>query len=542
MKNMTEQLAWKALLAHHQDIKDQPMREWFDHELRRFERFSLQSGGILLDYSRNRLTDQTLPLLTALADSAHLRDHIEALFSGQPVNLTERRPALHMALRDFSETPLWVNGKNITPEIQKSREKLLSFSDLLHSGQLTGITGKPFTDIVNIGIGGSHLGPMMATHALRDHAISHLRFHFISSVDKAPLNDVIRQLDPASTLFIISSKSFTTLETLTNAQTLMDWLRQQLGSDAVGRHLVAVTAKPEKAAALGIPDEHIFPIWDWVGGRYSLWSAMGLPLLLMIGRQAFLDFLKGAHEMDQHFRQQPFSRNMPVILALLSIWYVNFFDAAAQAIAPYSYRLKHLVAYLQQAVMESGGKSVNLDGQPINYPTGPILFGEEGCEGQHSYHQLLHQGKQFIPVDFILVGKAFDGADGHHHDILLASALSQAEALMRGQSAAEIQLNQPQTEHNALLVSHRVIPGNRPSNILLLNELTPKNLGALIALYEHKIFAQSVIWNINPFDQWGVELGKQLLPSLLAQLQDSTLTDGDHATLLQYLKKIKGMP
>jgi glucose-6-phosphate isomerase len=403
-----------------------------------------------------------------------------------------------------------------------------------------GITGKPISHVVNIGIGGSYMGPMMCAHALKHFAMTSLQFHFIASIDKDHLDDILQQIDPDTTLFIISSKSFTTLETLTNAASVAAWMKQQFGEKVMAHHFVAVTAAKDKAIAFGIPQENIFPLWDFVGGRYSIWSAIGLPLRLMIGNQQLADFLAGAYAMDQHFRHAEFAQNMPVILALLGVWYMNFFGTTAHAIIPYSHRLRYLVPYLQQADMESNGKSVNVAGQCINYATSPVLFGEEGVIGQHAYHQLLHQGQHLIPVDFILVGKGRSGtsqetrvnrnhdpqqnAPSHsHHDILLASALSQAQALMHGKTYDEARhelLASHYTQQDANeLAYHQIIPGNKPSNILLLERMTPSQLGALIALYEHKIFVQGTIWNINSFDQWGVELGKQLLPAILQHIR-----------------------
>ena len=547
MKSLTELAQWQMLTKHYHEIENQHMRDWFAKDPERFARFSLQSGEIFLDYSRHRINAKTLKLLGDLAEAIELSAKIEALFNGFPINHTEKRPALHTALRDKNHPQLIANGKNIAPLIVNAQAKMRDFVNKIHAKEWKGATQKPISHIVNLGIGGSYHGPMMGTHALKDFAVTDLKFHFISSVDKVYLNEVLQQIDPETTLFIISSKSFSTIETLTNARTILAWMKAKLGENVINQHFVAVTADAEKAAAFGIPSEHIFPIWDWVGGRYSVWSAIGLPIMLMIGNKQFDEFLEGAYQMDQHFRHASFSENMPVLLAMLGVWYTNFFNASAQAIVPYSYRLRRLIPYLQQADMESNGKGTGSNNNNIHYATGPIIFGEEGCDGQHTYHQLLHQGRHLIPVDFILVGKANRSADDHHQDTLIASGLSQAQALMRGKSYDEayhelIASNYSQRDAKDL-AHHQTIPGNRPSNVLFLERITPKNLGALLALYEHKIFVQGVIWNINSFDQWGVELGKQLLPQIVERLHQPH-TDGqlDCATqgLINLYKKVQG--
>lgn len=518
------------------------MRTWFETDPDRFQRFSLSAASLFLDYSRNRITPETMDALVQLANACHLKDNITALFSGEPLNHTEGRPALHTALRDPHHQPVMVNGENIAARIAETNESMRTFTRRIHTGEWRGATGKRIESIVTIGIGGSYAGPMMCDYALREFAVSPLRFYFISSVDKSPLDHVLQHIDPETTLFIISSKSFTTIETLTNARTVLTWMKQRLGTDVMPQHVIAVTAAPEKAIAFGIPANNIFPLWEWVGGRYSIWSAIGLPLLLMLGEAQFNAFLSGAYAMDQHFREAEFSKNMPVILALLGIWYTNFFGASTQAIIPYTNRLRYFIPYLQQADMESNGKHINRNGQPLSYTTGPVLFGEEGVIGQHAYHQLLHQGKHFIPVDFILTGRG--QSQDEHQDILIASALSQAQALMRGKSFPEAReallAKQVDDERASALAPHQVIPGNKPSNILVLNQLTPYTLGALIALYEHKIFVQGTLWNINSFDQWGVELGKQLLPDILAHVQGATTNspvDTATASLISVLSR-----
>jgi glucose-6-phosphate isomerase len=535
---------WQALAAHHQIIKDQHMRDWFEKDEQRFSRFHLQTGEILFDYSRNRITEKTIPLLCQLAEAVNLRDKIESLFAGEPINITENRPALHTALRDSSHRKIIVNGENIADLITHTQQRMRAFVSSIHEGKQTGITGKPIRHIVNIGIGGSHLGPMMCTHALKEFALGNLDIHFISSVDEDQLVSVLQKIDPETSLFIISSKSFSTIEPLTNARTLSDWLKNKLGNDAIKKHFIAITANKQKAEEFGITEENIFPLWDWVGGRYSIWSAIGLPLMLMIGNDQFADFLEGAYETDQHFRNSEFSQNLPVIMALLGIWYVNFFGATAQAIAPYASRLRYLIPYLQQAEMESNGKCTDKNAEKIPYASGSIIFGEEGCDSQHSYLQLLHQGQHLIPVDFIMAGNPTSHTV--HQDILIASCLSQAKALMRGITIEEAHDDliaaQYPSEKARLLAPHKMVPGNKPNNILFLDRINPHNLGALIALYEHKIFVQSVIWNINAFDQWGVELGKQLLPTILNHVQNETCSESiDSATagLIRHLKKIK---
>lgn len=537
MNNPTKLAEWQKLVQHQEAMSQQRMRDWFATDADRFTRFSLQVGEIFLDYSRHLINQETLKLLINLAQARHLPQKIHALFSGSPINSTEKRPALHTALRDKKRTAILVNRENIATQIEQTQAKIAAFVDQIHSHAWKGVTGKPIAHIVNIGIGGSHLGPMMCAHALKDFAISQLQFHFISTIDNAALDEVLQQIDPETTLFLISSKSFTTIETMTNVKTVCSWMKNKLGDTVMQHHFIAMTANVEKALAFGISADNIFPLWEWIGGRYSIWSAVGLPLLLMIGNKQFHAFLEGAYEMDQHFCHAEFSQNMPVLLALLSIWYVNFFHASIQAIVPYSHRLRYLIPYLQQATMESNGKSTSMSGHGIDYATSPVIFGEEGISGQHAYHQLLHQGQHLIPVDFILLGK---DKTHEHQDILLASALSQAEALMRGKTFSEafndlIARNMPETEATQL-AKHQVTQGNKPSNILLLERLTPKNLGALLALYEHKIFVQAAIWDINSFDQWGVELGKELLPSILQRIKTYAQTSSGS---INHFKKIQ---
>lgn len=544
MNKLTQQPEWQALQNHKEKIAPFRMQDWFNQDSQRFTRFSLSLEGILLDYSKNRIITETIELLTQLAKATHLTDKIKGLFSGEAINSTEKRPALHTALRAPKTQSVYINNQNIIPTIHATLEKMRQFVEKIHNKTWRGISGKPITDIVNIGIGGSHLGPLMAVSALTEYAKEDLRCHFISNIDSAHLHAVLKKLDPESTLFIISSKSFSTLETVTNAITLKEWLQTQLKTDNVTPHFIAITAATEKALAFGIPKENIFTLWDWVGGRYSIWSAIGLPLALLIGMDHFLEFLAGAHAMDQHFQHAEFSQNMPILMGLLSIWYINFFAATHHAIIPYSHSLHYLRSHIQQLDMESNGKSVTQEGHPIHFLTGPVILGEQGCHAQHAFHQLFHQGNHLIPVDFILVGRG-KYEFNHHHSILVSSGLSQAKALMQGKSyaeaLAELSITSHDTEEREQLAKHKVIPGNKPSNILFLDKLTPYNLGALIALYEHKTFVQGAIWNINSFDQWGVELGKELLPSILTSIhsQDKNIHDASTEGLILHYKTLR---
>ena len=519
---LTELSEWQELLAHHQQVAAYHMQDWFLQSPNRAMRFTIKTDAILLDYSRNRINDDTLRLLFQLARKRDLPKHIHALFTGHPINVSEKRPALHTALRDKSKRAIWINNENITPLIAEAKKRLQDFVNQIHNQTWRGLTGKPITDIINVGIGGSYLGPMMAAYALQDKACTGLKFHFISGVDAIHTHDVLKGLNPETALFIISSKSFSTLETLTNLKRIVTWMEQSLGQAGFKEHFIAVTASPQKAIKQGILAEHIFPLWDWVGGRYSIWSAIGLPLMLMIGNDAFDDFLEGAYQMDQHFSKAPLEENMPVLLALLGIWYINFFHSPVYAVIPYFHRLRHLVPYLQQADMESNGKMVSTNGWAINYATGPVLFGEEGNHAQHAYHQLLHQGKHLVPVDFILPSQR---SRDDQQNILLASGLRQAEALLYGKSFEQayetLRLSDYSEEEANELARHQMMPGNKPSNLLYIDEVSPFTLGSLLALYEHKIYTQGVIWNINSFDQWGVELGKQLLPSILENIYNN---------------------
>lgn len=546
MKKITDLSEWHALEKHYHSISSLQIPQAFVDDSNRFAELSLTTESILLDYSKNRITKETIPLFTQLANALDLPKKIEALFSGELINTTENRAALHTALRDSERDRLLVGGINIMPGIHATLEKMKLFSEKLRRGHLLGVTKKPIQTIVNIGIGGSHLGPLMATYALSDFADDKLRCYFISHVDSTPIQSVLKQIDPETTLFIISSKSFSTLETMMNAKTIKKWMQEKLGVPNVESHFVAVTAQADRAIAFGIAPEHIFALWDWVGGRYSVWSAIGLPLAILIGMDNFLDFLKGAYAMDCHFRRTAFSKNMPVILAFLGMWYRNFFNAETYAIIPYSDTLNYFRAHLQQLDMESNGKRVTHAGEAIPYATGPIIWGEQGSLGQHAFHQLLHQGLQLIPLDFILVGQEKNALE-EHHDILVASGLSQAQALMQGktydQAHAELLAEGFSRVEADRLAHHRFIPGNRPSNTLFINKMTPYNLGSLLALYEHKIFVQGALWNINSFDQWGVELGKQLLPTILQNVKQSSTSpvfcDSSTWHLIQHYRRLK---
>lgn len=545
MQNITHSEAWRNLSSHYAQTRSMDMRDLFAQDPTRFEQFSLHANDICLDYSKNRITAETMQLLFELTKTIDLPHHIDALFSGAEINSTEHRPALHTALRDRSRSTIVINGKDIQPEIEKSLQQLREFSDAIRNQVWRGFSGKPITDIVNIGIGGSDLGPLLATEALAAYATDTLHCHFVSTVDGTQIKSVLNKLNPETTLFILSSKSFNTQETLTNALFAKQWIMTATNSSHdLAKHFVAVTANKDKAIAFGIAKDNIFPLWPWVGGRYSVWSAVGLPVILMIGMDNFEAFLAGAYEMDHHFRTAPIQHNMPVILALLGIWYINFFNTQSLAILPYDYSLRRFVDYLQQLEMESNGKSVSHDGIPVSYATAPVIWGQYGTNGQHAFHQLLYQGTSFIPVDFIIACRHSHGLN-QHHDLLFANCLSQSQALMQGKSfelalqeCMNAGLNPQEAEW---LAGHKTISGNRPSNTLVLSQLTPHNLGALIALYEHKIFVQGAIWGINSFDQWGVELGKQLTDKILPMLdndQSTHLNDSSTQGLIKlYLTK-----
>ncbi len=544
MTRLTTSSAWKALEEHHAAIEPLHMREMFRDDPERFERFSLEVGELLIDYSKNRVTDETLRLLVALAEERDLRGWTERMFTGEKINVTEHRAVLHTALRNRSGDPVLVDGRDVMPEVRRVLDQMRRFSDAVRNGDWRGHTGERITDVVNIGIGGSDLGPVMVTEALKPYASDTLRVHFVSNVDGTDIAETLRRLDPAGTLFIIASKTFTTQETMTNAQTAKRWLLERLGEErAVARHFVALSTNEAAVTAFGIEPENMFEFWDWVGGRYSLWSAIGLSIAVAIGMDRFEELLDGAHQMDRHFRSTPLERNAPAILGLLGVWYGNFFGFASHALLPYDQYLHRFPAYFQQGDMESNGKRVTRDGEPVAWLTGPVIWGEPGTNGQHAFFQLLHQGTRIVPADFIAPIESHNPI-GRHHEILLSNFFAQTEALMRGKTEAEAREELAATGMSAErieeLAPHKVFPGNRPTTTILLRKITPHSLGALIALYEHKIFVQGIIWGINSFDQWGVELGKQLSGAILPELDgDDEITSHDASTngLINRFKK-----
>jgi glucose-6-phosphate isomerase len=514
----------RPLQAHQAEMAGVHMRNLFAADPARFERFSLQVGGLLLDYSKNRITDETLGLLVQLAEEADVTGWRERMFRGDRINHTENRAVLHVALRNRSKQAVMVDGEDVMPKVNAVIERMGAFAEQVRSGQWRGCSGEPISDVVNIGIGGSDLGPQMVVQALKPYRHPHLRLHFISNIDGAHAKETLDALNPETTLFIVASKTFTTQETMTNAHLARSWFLEKARSEQhVARHFVAVSTNRDAVTAFGIDPSNMFEFWDWVGGRYSLWSAIGLSIVLAVGMPRFVELLAGAHEMDLHFREAPLAANMPVILALLGVWYNNYFAAESHAILPYDHYLRSLPAYLQQADMESNGKSVDRDGKLVDYSTGPIIWGATGINGQHAFYQLLHQGTKMIPADFIVSIESPTELQVHH-DILIANFLAQTEALMRGRSREETEAQTSQ------FVQHKVFAGNHPSNAILLQSLTPHTLGMLIALYEHKIFVQGVIWNLNSFDQWGVELGKQLASRILPELHADMPVDSHDAS------------
>jgi glucose-6-phosphate isomerase len=514
--SLTGRPAWKALAAHHKKIKPIHLRKLFASDPKRGQRMTLEAAGLFLDYSKNRVTDQTIRLLLQLARESGLRNRIDAMFAGDKINTTENRAVLHVALRAPRDAAILVDGKNVIPDVHAVLDKMASFANRVRSGAWKGHTGKRIKNVINIGIGGSDLGPVMAYEALRHYSQRSLTFRFVSNIDGIDLVEATQDLDPAETLFIISSKTFTTLETMTNAQSARDWLLAGLGGNAgaVAKHFVAVSTNGDKVSAFGIDTANMFGFWDWVGGRYSMDSAIGLSTMIAVGPDNFRAMLDGFHQMDEHFRTAPFEKNMPVLMGLLSVWYSDFFAAQTVAVLPYENYLKRFPAYLQQLTMESNGKSVTLDGGKITYDTSPIYWGEPGTNGQHSFYQLIHQGTRLIPCDFIAFDRALTPL-GRHHDLLIANVFAQAEALAFGKTPEQVKAEGTA----AALVPHRVFEGNRPSNTILAERLTPETLGKLVALYEHSVFTQGAIWNINPFDQWGVELGKALAQAIVPEIE-----------------------
>jgi glucose-6-phosphate isomerase len=525
---ITSLASWKKLGSHRDAIAATPMRELFDKDARRFTSLSARlplggtSGTLLVDYSKHRATTETLSLLVELARERGLEERIGAMFSGQKINTTENRAVLHVALRNMSDRPISVDGTDVMPEIRKALDHMRRASSAVRSGAHRGFTGKRIEDVVNIGIGGSDLGPLMVAEALRPYQHGGPRVHFVSNVDGTHLAETLRRVNPETTLFLVASKTFTTQETLENARTARSWFLGTARDDAhVSKHFFALSTNTKEVSAFGIDPENMFVFWDWVGGRYSLWSSIGLSIAMAVGFDRFEALLEGAHQVDEHFRTAPLEKNIPVILGLLGVWNTNFWNAASHAVLPYDQYLHRLPAYLQQADMESNGKSTTLDGKPVAWETGPVLFGEPGTNGQHAFYQLIHQGSRIVPCDFLVAARSHNPT-GRHHRLLLANVLAQAEALMRGKTEeevfAELAAQGTSKEAAAKLAPHKIFPGNRPSTTFLYDLLDPRTLGAIIALYEHRVFVMGSIWDINSFDQWGVELGKQLATRIVAEL------------------------
>ena len=536
---LVDRAAWKALQAHAEQIRGRHLRELFAEDASRGERLTVEAEGLFLDYSKNRVTDETLKLLIQLAKESGLRARCEAMFTGEKINITENRAVLHVALRAPKSEKIFVDGEDVVPGVHEVLDKMAAFADRIRSGEWKGQTGKRIKDIVNIGIGGSDLGPVMAYEALKHYSQRDLTFRFVSNVDGTDFAEAVQDLDAEETLFLVASKTFTTLETMTNAHTARDWSLAKLKDEkAVAKHFVAISTNTKEVAKFGIDTANMFGFWDWVGGRYSMDSAIGLSTMIAIGPKQFHEMLEGFHAMDVHFRTTPLENNLPALLGLLGIWYTEFFDAQTQAVLPYEQYLKRFPAYLQQLTMESNGKHVTLDGTHVNYQTGAIYWGEPGTNGQHSFYQLIHQGTRLIPCDFIGFYKTLNPL-GRHHDMLMANVFAQAEALAFGKTADQVKAEGTPD----WLVPHRVFEGNRPSNVILAEELTPRILGSLIALYEHAVFTQGVIWNIDSFDQWGVELGKVLATKILGELEakDEPKLEHDSSTtrLIERYRKNK---
>jgi glucose-6-phosphate isomerase len=533
--------AWASLKKHYQTMRRVHLRQLFDKDRERGERMAVEAAGIYFDYSKNRITDETLKLLLQLAEESGLRDRIDAMFRGDKINVSEKRAVLHVALRAPRGASILHDGQNVVPEVHAVLDKMAAFADRLRGGAWTGHTGKRIRNVINIGIGGSDLGPVMAYEALKHYSERAMTFRFVSNVDGTDFAEAVHDLDPAETLFIVSSKTFTTLETMTNAHTARDWLLAGLKGEqaATAKHFVAVSTNAEEVTKFGIDTANMFGFWDWVGGRYSMDSAIGLSTMLAIGPDNFRAMLDGFHQMDEHFRTAPFERNLPVLMGLLSLWYNDFFGAQTVAVLPYEQYLKRFPAYLQQLTMESNGKHVTWDGLAVDYDTGPIYWGEPGTNGQHSFYQLIHQGTRLIPCDFIAFGRALNPL-GRHHDILLANVIAQTEALAFGKTAKQVKAEGTPD----WLVPHRLFEGNRPSNTLMLDALTPTTLGKLVALYEHSVFTQGTIWQVDSFDQWGVELGKALAQRIIPELEGATETKLEHDSstnaLIRRYRKLKG--
>jgi glucose-6-phosphate isomerase len=545
MSLLIDSPVWQALHDQQQRMAGVHMRDLFAADPRRFERFSLRFGDILFDYSKNRITDTTLALLIDLAQQANLAQAIQAMYNGEKINLTENRAVLHVALRNRSNRPIQVDGVDVMPEVNRVLAKMRRFSEAVRSGAWRGYTGRSLTDIVNIGIGGSDLGPKMVTEALKPYAIPGLRVHFVSNVDSTDLVETLKSLNPETTLFLVASKTFTTQETMANAHSAREWfLASAQDEAAVPRHFAAMSTNRELVARFGIDPENMFEFWDWVGGRYSLWSAIGLSIALFLGMDLFEELLSGAHAVDEHFRTAPFEKNIPVLMGLLGIWYNNFFGAESHAILPYDQYLVHFPAYFQQGDMESNGKSVTRQGEGVDFSTGPVIWGQPGTNGQHAFYQLIHQGTKLIPCDFLAAAQSHNPL-GEHHTLLLSNFLAQTEALMKGRTVeearAELAAEGYTGEQIERLAPAKTFPGNRPTNSFFYPKLTPQVLGSLIALYEHKIFTQGMIWNINSFDQMGVELGKQLAKAILPELKgEGSISAHDSSTqgLIRYARSM----
>ena len=534
--NPTQTNAWKALQKHFAEVKDRHTLSLFEKDAARADKFSIQWHDFYVDYSKNRIDEETMKLLVQLADECHLKEAIEKYFGGDLINNTEKRAVLHTALRAPENSVVNVDGKNVMPEVATVKHKIKQFSEEVISGKRKGYSGKAFTDVVNIGIGGSDLGPAMVTEALKFYK-NHLNVHFISNVDGDHVLETIKHLNPETTLIVIVSKTFTTLETLSNALTVKEWFLKSGSEKDIAKHFVAVSTNLQEIDKFGIDPDNVFPMWDWVGGRFSLWSAVGLSIALSVGYDNFDKLLKGAHAMDEHFRTAPFEKNIPVVLALLSVWYNNFYGAESQAIIPYTQYLHRLAAYLQQGIMESNGKQTDRDGNPIPYQTGVIIWGEPGTNSQHAFFQLIHQGTKLIPTDFIGFKHSLHG-NADHHNKLMANFFAQTEALLKGKTEAEVR-KEMGDKVNEALVPFKVFTGNRPTTSFLIDKLTPESLGSLIAMYEHKIFVEGVIWNIYSYDQWGVELGKQLASKILKDIAGAEISAHDSSTtnLLKQFKK-----
>ncbi len=536
--NPTQTAPWKLLQTHFEAMKHVRIKDLFTEDSERFARLSFALPGIVCDFSKNIVTDETLGLLLQLADECGLREAIDAMFSGEKINETEGRPVLHTALRNFSGGPVWADGKDVMPDVKKVLDQMKTFSEKIHSGVWKGYSGKKIKYIVNIGIGGSDLGPVMVSEALRPYHVEDITTHFVSNIDGTDLAEVLKKITPEETLFLIASKTFTTQETMTNAHSARDWfLKAAMDEKAVAKHFVALSTNEEAVKTFGIDPANMFVFWDWVGGRYSLWSAIGLSIVLTIGFDHFEALLKGAYEVDVHFREKHFEKNVPVLMALISLWYINFFGAQSEAILPYDQYLHRFPAYFQQGNMESNGKHVDRNGNAVTYATGPVIWGEPGTNGQHAFYQLIHQGTLLIPCDFLATVLTHNPM-GEHHKILLSNFFAQTEALMNGKTTEQLEAE----DVPAAIIPFKEFDGNKPTNSFLITEITPATLGELIAMYEHKIFVQGIIWNIFSFDQWGVELGKQLAKNILPELKDNSEIsshDGSTNGLINTYKKLR---